>query len=312
MVQSIATRDTRRSQALVGHLALAGLLGSALLVVMSVAAQAESTGGSKIVVRETVATDLQQPAHFAPVPAQRQGAQNQLRSMAKPAVIPTIATETTGEGSSRRGATGEVQQAAPVDATTYLRMRAQARARQVNFQTAEQEDAQRTAEAEAEFDASLAKDPCAAMPAKSFDQYGISIAMPDGQFPTDNATACWGSINEADGPLAGSRYWGTSTFAWEATRLCHRPLYFEQTNLERYGYGCCECVQPAVAAAHFFGTIPALPYCMAVDCPGECKYTLGQYRPGDCVPRQCTWPPCSPRAILAEGGVWTGMIFLIP
>jgi hypothetical protein len=51
---------------------------------------------------------------------------------------------------------------------------------------------------------------------------------------------------------------------------------------------------------------------MAVDCPNECIYTLGQYRPGSCVPKRYIWPPVSPRAALAEGGVWTGMVFLIP
>jgi hypothetical protein len=71
-------------------------------------------------------------------------------------------------------------------------------------------------------------------------------------------------------------------------------------------------MQPAASAAHFFGTIPLLPYCMAVDCPGECIYALGHYRPGNCNPKRYIWPPCSPRAILAEGGVWTGLVFLIP
>jgi hypothetical protein len=30
------------------------------------------------------------------------------------------------------------------------------------------------------------------------------------------------------------------------------------------------------------------------------------------VPKRYMWPPVSPRAILAEGGVWTGLVFLIP
>lgn len=341
MVDSLSTLVSRRSEILHGQRMLVSCVCATLLIALGAPARGESSG-SKIIIRDPAATtELQQPKHFTPVaskpPAapvgqavpdteqkkakatnqavpdikQKNVSQNLLYQAPTVAGSETSDPSTSDPSSSRRQPPGEVLQASPVDATTYLLMRAQARARQANFQI-ESPEAREAAEKEAEFDAAVAKDPCAAMPSKPFDQYGISIAMPAGEFPTDNATACWGTINESAGPLAGMRYWGTSTFAWEATCLCHRPLYFEETNLERYGYGCCECMQPAASAAHFFGTIPALPYCMAVDCPGECNYTLGQYRPGSCVPRQCMWPPCSPRAILAEGGVWTGMIFLIP
>jgi hypothetical protein len=132
------------------------------------------------------------------------------------------------------------------------------------------------------------------------------------QFPEDHAAGCWAPINDSAGPLAGARCWSATTFAWNATCLCHRPLYFEEINLERYGYGCCESLQPAASAAHFFATIPTLPYCIGTDCPCECIYTLGHYRPGNCNPWQCHWPRWSTRAALAEGGVWTGMVFLIP
>ncbi len=156
------------------------------------------------------------------------------------------------------------------------------------------ENAAEAAREEAEFDAEIARNSCAAMPTKSLGQLGISIAMPSGEFPADEAGACWTMINQSAGPTAGMRMWGTSTFAWNATCLCYRPLYFEQPNLERYGYGCgcgdCGCLQSAASAAHFFATIPALPYCIATNCPGDCDYTLGQYRPGSCPPYRCQWP----------------------
>ena len=75
--------------------------------------------------------------------------------------------------------------------------------------------------------------------------------------------------------------------------FCHRPLYFEEINLERYGYGCGWCLQPGASAAHFFGTVPALPYLMTVDCPHECIYTLGHYRPGSCPPWRATGRPAT-------------------
>jgi len=114
-------------------------------------------------------------------------------------------------------------------------------------------------------------------------------------------------------PCGTTRGWPVNSFNWVASCLCHNPLYFEEINLERYGYGCCECVQPVVSAAHFFATVPALPYMMAVDCPGSCDYTLGHYRPGSCPPRRyhcCT--RCSALGALSAGGVATGLIFLIP
>jgi hypothetical protein len=203
--------------------------------------------------------------------------------------------------------------ATPVEAGSYIRFRNHSLS-QVNFQINEPVETlppPAAAPAAQPNQEPAPNDPCSALADRPFHEFGINTAIPEGQLPVDDATACWVSVN-ANNRLAGQRFWGSTVYAWDATCLCHRPLYFEETNLERYGYGCCETLQPAASAAHFFGTIPLLPYCMAVDCPAECVYTLGQYRPGSCVPKRYVWPPCSPRAILAEGGVWTAMIFLIP
>jgi hypothetical protein len=117
-----------------------------------------------------------------------------------------------------------------------------------------------------------------------------------------------------------SRGWPANTFNWVASCLAHNPLYFEEINLERYGYGCgcygpccTNGIQSACSAAHFFGTVPALPYMMAVDCPRDCDYTLGYYRPGSCPPWQrncCT--RCSALGGLSASGAAIGLIFLIP
>lgn len=157
----------------------------------------------------------------------------------------------------------------------------------------------------------LPLDPCGRAAEKPLFALGIEIGTPSGQMPTDHAAACWESIN-ATGPAACARCWTPTSYQWDATCLAHRPLYFEEINLERYGYGCGWCLQPAASAAHFFGAVPALPYCMAVDCPYECVYTLGHYRPGSCPPWRHHWPPCDPLAASSEVGVLTGLIFLIP
>lgn len=106
--------------------------------------------------------------------------------------------------------------------------------------------------------------------------------------------------------------WARTTFMWKATGLCHKPAYFEDESLERYGHTWGPWLQPVVSGGHFFLTVPALPYIMGLYPPGECIYTLGYYRPGSCAPYMLDPLPLSVRAGLAEGGVWTGMVFLIP
>lgn len=199
------------------------------------------------------------------------------------------------------------QPTATVEASARADRRLRTGLRQVKIQPPPGGDAQSEARP-----SDLSKNPCAAMDEKPLGELGIGIALPEGKLPDDFATACWNQLNTSPGPLTALRCWSSFVYNWNATCLCHRPLYFEQINLERHGYGCCESLQPLASAAHFFATVPALPYCMAVECPCECVYTLGHYRPGSCPPWRHHWPPCSPLAAAAEGGVWTGMIFLIP
>lgn len=108
-----------------------------------------------------------------------------------------------------------------------------------------------------------------------------------------------------------------SGFCWAAPAVYHRPLYFEQPNVERYGHyvSVCKggnCLQSAVCAAHFFGTIPLLPYKVGADPCGEKQYVLGCYRPGSCNPHQLVKPELSCRGLALQGVTVTGLIFLIP
>jgi hypothetical protein len=106
--------------------------------------------------------------------------------------------------------------------------------------------------------------------------------------------------------------WSRNAFEWSATKLCHGPLYFEEVSLERYGYQCHPAVQPLVSGAHFFLTVPMLPYQMTVHPPRECIYTLGHYRPGSRVPWQRHYLPWDARAAAVQAGVTVGLIALIP
>jgi hypothetical protein len=197
----------------------------------------------------------------------------------------------------------------PVDAAAYVPQRTRWETKPANFQGPVVEAPQQEATGPAQ-PATTPKDPCAAAVFKPLSELGISIAQPAGQSPTDFATPCWDQINA--GPNGACRCWPVLCYQWDATCLCYQPLYFEEINAERYGYVCCGCWQPAASAAHFFATVPALPYCLVAECPTECVYTLGHYRPGSCPPWRWHWPPCDPVAAASAGGIYTGLIFAIP
>lgn len=92
----------------------------------------------------------------------------------------------------------------------------------------------------------------------------------------------------ASGPRCNAEdyVWMPSAYTWISPVFYHRPLYFEQPNLERYGIGPARAVQPMLSSMHFFGTIPLIPYKALAQHPRERVYTLGQGRPGNCVPMQ--------------------------
>lgn len=80
--------------------------------------------------------------------------------------------------------------------------------------------------------------------------------------------------------------WPYHDYAWVTPTFYHRPLYFEQVNLERYGTGPKRRWQPFYSALHFFGSVGLVPYKLITQHPCEHVYTLGHRRPGDCVPYQ--------------------------
>jgi hypothetical protein len=108
------------------------------------------------------------------------------------------------------------------------------------------------------------------------------------------------------------RSWVASTYVWKASAACHKPLYFEDVHLERYGHSVGPILQPFASSAHFFGTIPLLPYKMGVHTPNECMYTLGYYRPGNCAPYMLDPIPLSARGALFQAGAVAGGVVVIP
>lgn len=102
------------------------------------------------------------------------------------------------------------------------------------------------------------------------------------------------------------------TYTWTASQLCHKPLYFEDVQLERYGHMAGPWVQPFASAANFFLTFPILPYKMGLELPNECVYSLGYYRPGDCAPYLFDPLPISVRGLFFEAGAWVGACAAFP
>jgi hypothetical protein len=115
-----------------------------------------------------------------------------------------------------------------------------------------------------------------------------------------------------NGVVFEPRHWCLMTYTWKASALCHKPLYFEEVQIERYGHSPGPIIEPLLSAAHFFVTVPLLPYYMGVDPPMECQYTLGYYRPGDCAPYMLDPFPLSVRGLALELGVATGVAEVIP
>jgi hypothetical protein len=115
-----------------------------------------------------------------------------------------------------------------------------------------------------------------------------------------------------EGETFQQRRFASTMFTWKAAGYCHKPLYFEHWTLERYGHSRGFVADSFCSAAHFFVTLPVLPYKMGVELPWECVYPLGYYRPGSCAPWTVPAVPISPRGLAVEAATITGLVFLLP
>lgn len=161
----------------------------------------------------------------------------------------------------------------------------------------------------------------AGMDRRPINSLTTSILLSTGDLPENAARAKFPAMGHTPTDGVFTRAWPGIAYQWEPSYLCHRPLYFEEVNLERYGYMACghRCngipaavVQPVLSGAHFFATIPVLPFKGTVEPPYECIYTLGHYRPGSPVPHQIHWMPLRPDAGAVEALYVTALVFAIP
>lgn len=108
------------------------------------------------------------------------------------------------------------------------------------------------------------------------------------------------------------RDWHLLTMTWTASAVCHKPLYFEDVSLERYGHTFGPVRQTFLSGAHFFGNVLMLPYNVGLHYPSECQYTLGYYRPGSCAPWLLHALPISTRAIRYQASSILGISAFLP
>lgn len=137
---------------------------------------------------------------------------------------------------------------------------------------------------------------------------GLEISGVEGEdFPCD----CKAGMGLLDASLTEfrGRNWCRTNFAWKASGLCHKPLYFEDVQLERYGHSWNPVLQPFMSAGHFFASVILLPYHMGINPPNECVYALGYYRPGSCAPYMIEPFPLSLRGAAFEAAAVTGFYF---
>ena len=137
----------------------------------------------------------------------------------------------------------------------------------------------------------------------------------------DSAIDLRPTTDAPDSPAAGvfvSTVDVRSAYGWMAPMgsphtacVSYNPLYFEEINLERYGYNS-GCLQPVVSAVQFYGTLPLLPYKMAhkPPCPREVHL---QYPRRHCAPPvRCLRRPIDPKAVAVEAAIIAGAILLFP
>jgi hypothetical protein len=140
----------------------------------------------------------------------------------------------------------------------------------------------------------------------TIDKLSVKISVP-GEPGDDMPYEC----TLTDQPF-NARCWKLTTYTWKASALCHKPIYFEEEALERYGHSHGPGCEYLVSFAHFFGNVALLPYHMGVQTPCECVYTLGVYRAGSCAPYMIDPFPISLRGAAFGAVGYCGTVALFP
>jgi hypothetical protein len=123
-------------------------------------------------------------------------------------------------------------------------------------------------------------------PLKPIGELTTAIEPPDGEMPEDVAAKHFADAEILYDPR--DRRFGETMYFWQASNLAHRPLYFEQAYVERYGYNY-RCLQPVVSGVEFYADVAALPFKRAANIRRPLVYDLGPARPGTRGSSQPRW-----------------------
>jgi hypothetical protein len=146
----------------------------------------------------------------------------------------------------------------------------------------------------------------------AIERVRINVRPPVGEMPPDYASAKFAKSGEIVQRMGATRHWMMYEFNWEASALATRPVYFEDVNLERYGYSHGLLLEPFFSAGHFFLRVPFIPYMRGASPPRKPIYTLGYGRPGSYFPYYLHRPPVSLRGF-SQQAAWTmGLIAVLP
>lgn len=102
---------------------------------------------------------------------------------------------------------------------------------------------------------------------------------------------------------------------WQASRdsypFFHKPLWFEDPNLERCGRGH-GLFTTAVSAVHFSANIPILPYRFTAEKPWSCVRTLPDCTVCEKFGCDAYLPPWSLSAAAVQAAATVGIIYIVP
>jgi hypothetical protein len=146
---------------------------------------------------------------------------------------------------------------------------------------------------------------------RPIQQVQVDIRPSAGTLPPNRAAMRFAGAGQELQAIGFSRGVTETQVNWDAPALCHRPLFFEDINLERHGYHV-KYLQPLFSGAHFVTRLPAMPYLAVSERSRVCNYTLGHYHPGSWAPYVWYYPRPSLTASAIEAGLVTGLILAIP
>jgi hypothetical protein len=123
------------------------------------------------------------------------------------------------------------------------------------------------------------------------------------EFPPD--------ITPSEGLSYAGRAWPAMKTVVVPQYTCYNPLYFEDKNIERYGWEA-GVFQPMLSTLHFYKDFALWPYNKGVMHPHECECNTGYYLPGDCAPFLCYVPEFNTKGLAMELAVILGGIAILP